>query len=1249
VDKFRLIVQTLTTFSSPATTDDMAACCRTASYSEAKKCPIIDKTGIPLVSIFPDYAGRGFSIDVPACRHGWVTERLFALPIAPQKGGTMRSKLFMLVAGFLFLVSSASATTWHVAATGSDVSGDGSGASPFGTIQHGIDVAVPGDSVQVASGIYAEHLNYGGKGVVVFAPAGADWTIVEAASPGSPVVTFASGESAVSVLDGFTVKGASGAPGVLCDHSSPVIKNCDVNSCSNSGNGGGMAVLNGSQPVVQGSRFWGNSAAQGGGMYIQASTPTVTDNAFVTNTAASGAGMYIYSNAYPVVSRVLFAYNRASQDGGGVFSAFQNMRPLTLEYCTMHGNSAGRYGGAAYAQSSWLVLSKSIMWEDTSGVGAEEVSGTPDLPTIVNYSDVWGSWFGPGSGNTNVDPQFCNPPAENYHLDAGSPVAAYAYNGGQPIGAYDAGCSLSACDDADNDDVCDHEDNCPSAFNPAQGDIDLDGVGDICDNCTHSANPDQADFDGDGVGDDCDNCPDVANATQADQDRDGVGDLCDNCPFVANADQSDVDGDGYGDNCDNCPDFANADQADFDGDGVGDNCDNCVSLANADQADTDGDGYGDGCDNCATVANPDQFDADGDGVGDDCDNCPEFANADQADSDGDGFGDGCDNCPGFANADQADSDGDGVGDACDNCTAVANADQADTDGDGYGDACDNCSQLANADQTDSDGDGVGDGCDNCAAVANADQVDSDGDGYGDGCDNCTELANADQADADGDGVGDACDNCAAVANADQADGDGDGYGDVCDNCAALANADQSDADADGVGDSCDNCAGLANTDQADADADGVGDACDNCAGVANVEQGDLDADGVGDICDNCPEIANADQLDSDGDGVGDACSQTGTVAGYVFDDSGGVSGVQFDLLDSVGATYDAAVSDFDGHYHFGDVPYGHWRVVIFPPLGFKADQDVRDVFVDGDIDNVNFVLSPTESAETWRGLGFWKHQVHCLLDQNCHVHESFEDMCHYLELIRQYFNDNPDHPIYAFEVDPQADCHQRLEALRDVLWTKDKKSDESFLARARADYAVLLLNLVSGRIPPDAMLHDPVVVGQQRTGEQVGLDGMTVTVSQAVTYCDILMTDDDASNDQSAYDIAWMINVGEPVPDGMIDPTVPSVDYLAVLDAEESGSELPGDFELKHNYPNPFNPSTTIGYRVGSRCDVKLVVYNMLGQPVKVLVDDPQQPGDYSVIWDATDDGGARVASGMYLYRLKAGDYVESRKMLLLK
>jgi len=93
----------------------------------------------------------------------------------------------------------------------------------------------------------------------------------------------------------------------------------------------------------------------------------------------------------------------------------------------------------------------------------------------------------------------------------------------------------------------------------------------------------------------------------------------------------------------------------------------------------------------------------------------------------------------------------------------------------------------------------------------------------------------------------------------------------------------------------------------------------------------------------------------------------------------------------------------------------------------------------------------------------------------------------------------------------------------------------------------------------------------------------------------------------------------------------------------------PSNFELSQNYPNPFNPSTTIEFQVPQASDVTVIVYDMLGQAVKSLFAGQVQAGKYTVEWDGTNNLGSKLSSGSYIYRMTAGEFIESREMILLK
>ena len=94
---------------------------------------------------------------------------------------------------------------------------------------------------------------------------------------------------------------------------------------------------------------------------------------------------------------------------------------------------------------------------------------------------------------------------------------------------------------------------------------------------------------------------------------------------------------------------------------------------------------------------------------------------------------------------------------------------------------------------------------------------------------------------------------------------------------------------------------------------------------------------------------------------------------------------------------------------------------------------------------------------------------------------------------------------------------------------------------------------------------------------------------------------------------------------------------------------IPDEFALHYNYPNPFNPVTTIRYELPEDTDVHLVIYDILGKHVKTLVNQTQEPGYKSVRWNGRNDMGQTVSAGMYFYRIQAGSFSKVQKMVLLK
>lgn len=108
-------------------------------------------------------------------------------------------------------------------------------------------------------------------------------------------------------------------------------------------------------------------------------------------------------------------------------------------------------------------------------------------------------------------------------------------------------------------------------------------------------------------------------------------------------------------------------------------------------------------------------------------------------------------------------------------------------------------------------------------------------------------------------------------------------------------------------------------------------------------------------------------------------------------------------------------------------------------------------------------------------------------------------------------------------------------------------------------------------------------------------------------------------------------------------------EIISNVDEHTENNSIPSEFKLHQNYPNPFNPTTIIRYELKQASFVTLTVYNLLGQRVRTLVHSEMPAGSYDVMWDARSDSGAPVASGIYLYRIKAGNFSEIKKMVLIR
>jgi hypothetical protein len=153
-----------------------------------------------------------------------------------------------------------------------------------------------------------------------------------------------------------------------------------------------------------------------------------------------------------------------------------------------------------------------------------------------------------------------------------------------------------------------------------------------------------------------------------------------------------------------------------------------------------------------------------------------------------------------------------------------------------------------------------------------------------------------------------------------------------------------------------------------------------------------------------------------------------------------------------------------------------------------------------------------------------------------------------------------------------------------------------------------------------------------------------MTAGDVLTYVSSLVDDEDPSNDELAKDLAEQINEKQMIAAGLVPPSGILYRSGNLKRDRESDESLPEEFALEQNYPNPFNPSTTIKYSIPKEGYVTIKIYNTIGEEVAILVNEVKQVGNYESQFNATS-----LPSGIYFYKLQAGSFVETKKMVLMK
>jgi hypothetical protein len=339
----------------------------------------------------------------------------------------------------------------------------------------------------------------------------------------------------------------------------------------------------------------------------------------------------------------------------------------------------------------------------------------------------------------------------------------------------------------------------------------------------------------------------------------------------------------------------------------------------------------------------------------------------------------------------------------------------------------------------------------------------------------------------------------------------------------------------------------------------------------------------------------------------------GSICGTItYDNAAPVEGITVRLLDDKNnLVVDPIITGPGGTYLFADLDYGIYSVGIVTPPGFEAIPAETQTRIEPSepCTEVDFVLTPIPPLNESRTMGFWKHQFDVYLSGHGDAAIAEADLHAYLEAVYEHFD-----VLGIYSELGTFDFGDAKDALA-VL------GNEAAVERAKQQLFAMLLNFAAG---------------YTNNYLAVTADPVPRMVCEVITYAANAIKNGGVEDHELAADVCTIVNRGGLVPEGI-------VDHSSIIYKLGDGS-LPNDFRLEQNHPNPFNPATEVQFYLPEGSHARLEVYNIFGQRVTVLADGYCPAGWHTFTWNA-----GKVASGVYMYRLTAGDFVESKKMILIK
>ena len=249
--------------------------------------------------------------------------------------------------------------------------------------------------------------------------------------------------------------------------------------------------------------------------------------------------------------------------------------------------------------------------------------------------------------------------------------------------------------------------------------------------------------------------------------------------------------------------------------------------------------------------------------------------------------------------------------------------------------------------------------------------------------------------------------------------------------------------------------------------------------------------------------------------------------------------------------------------------------------------------------------------------------------------------------------DSRDHRLSLTNLSPGATYHYRVASTDPLGNGPSFSADQTFTTAATADTEApaVPVSLAGAWVGAEIVLmwqpnSEPDLAGynvyrRDTIDGAVGSFGLVATLVTDTTYVDAAVSDA-LTYAYAITSVDISINANESALSAVVDILGPTTDI-------GDGSNLPEEFALHPNYPNPFNPATTIRFDLPEAAQVNLNIYNLLGQQVIALKDSELEPGFHSLIWSGRGHRGRELPTGIYIARLVTPEYTKSIKMVLLK